>query len=33
MVCANCFKTKTAKNYIMRCFEVEVKLALRFGTV
>ena len=32
MVAANCFKTRTARNYIMRCFEMEVNLALRFGT-
>ena len=33
MVAANCFETKTVRNYIMRCFEIEVNLALRFGTV
>ena len=33
MVAANCFETETARNTIMRCLEMEVNLALRFGFV
>ena len=33
MVAANCFETETARNTIMRCLEMEVNLALRFGAV